>query len=154
MNRFLAVFASGLLFALGLGVSGMTQPDKVLAFLDVAGKWDPSLAFVMVGAIGTYAVLSRLIQRRSRPVFEASFSLTNMSGVDRRLLGGAALFGGGWGLAGYCPGPAIVSVVTLQTSSLVFVGSMLAGMFAFGFLEPKSRGISLPVTISSDNAAE
>ena len=145
MARFIAVFVSGLLFALGLGISGMTQPAKVLAFLDVTGKWDPSLAFVMVGAIGTYAVLSRLTQRRARPLFEPSFAAFSSKDIDGRLLGGAALFGAGWGLVGYCPGPAIVSLATGQTASLVFVGTMVGGMYVSRFFEPKPIDISLPV---------
>lgn len=147
MKRFVAVLISGLLFALGLGMSGMTQPAKVLAFLDVTGNWDPSLAFVMVGAIGTYAVLSRLARRRERPLFEPSFSALSSKGIDARLFGGAALFGAGWGLIGYCPGPAIVSVATGHTASLVFVAAMTFGMFVSRYFEPKSIDISLPVAI-------
>lgn len=112
-------FAAGLVFAIGLGVSGMTQPTKVIGFLDVAGAWDPSLAFVMLGAIAVHAVFVRRLKRASAPPPNA---------VDARLLVGAALFGMGWGIAGFCPGPALVSLITLAPASLAFVTSMLAGM--------------------------
>jgi uncharacterized protein len=123
-----AAFAAGILFALGLGVGGMTQPARVLAFLDVAGSWDPSLAFVMAGAVGVYAAVFRLINRRSRPLLAPVFSIPTRRDVDPRLVCGAALFGIGWGLAGYCPGPGIVSLVTGRAEVVVFLTAMMAGM--------------------------
>lgn len=128
MTTWVSAFLAGALFALGLGVGGMTQPSKVLAFLDVAGRWDPSLAFVMTGAVTVYGALFRLIRRRPRPVLSPAFSLPARRDVDLRLMTGAALFGMGWGLAGYCPGPGIVSLATGATPALVFVTAMLAGM--------------------------
>ena len=113
MRAFAAAAFAGILFALGLGLGGMTDPSKVVGFLDVAGSWDPSLAFVMAGALGTYSPLRALIQRRKRPVLAPTFPPPGKkTGVDARLLTGAALFGIGWGLLGDRPGPALVSVAT------------------------------------------
>nr|WP_306663484.1 DUF6691 family protein [Myxococcus sp. CA039A] len=122
---------AGLLFALGLGLGGMTDPAKVVGFLDVAGSWNPSLAFVMAGALGTYALLRRLILRRAQPVFADRFPAPPQADVDGRLVAGSALFGIGWGLSGYCPGPALVSLPVGGTTVLLFVGAMLVGMGAF-----------------------
>jgi uncharacterized membrane protein YedE/YeeE len=135
----LVVFAAGLVFAIGLGFSGMTQPSKVIAFLDVFGAWDPSLAFVMGGAIGVHALFAwRANSSRGSlartPQFADRFVLPEARGVDARLLAGAALFGVGWGIAGYCPGPAVVSLVTLAPETLGFVGAMVAGMMAYALL--------------------
>lgn len=122
---------AGLLFALGLGLGGMTDPAKVVGFLDVAGRWDPSLAFVMAGALGTYALLRPFILRRTRPVLAERFPPPSQAPVDRRLIAGAALFGTGWGMSGYCPGPALVSLPVGGTTVLLFVGAMLVGMGVF-----------------------
>lgn len=121
-------FLSGALFAVGLGVAGMTNPAKVMAFLDVSGAWDPSLAFVMIGAIAVYAVAFRLAVRRPAPVLAEAFSLPRRSDLDAPLILGAGLFGAGWGLAGYCPGPAITSLATGAPGVFLFVASMVAGM--------------------------
>ncbi|MBX3206109.1 MAG: YeeE/YedE family protein [Labilithrix sp.] len=128
----LIAFGCGLLFAIGLGLAGMTSPAKVLAFLDVtSAAWDPSLAFVMAGAIGVHFVFARRAVAANaagrRPVAGTRFFLPEPKAVDRALLGGAALFGAGWGLGGYCPGPALVAFVVTPVS-VVFVGAMLAGM--------------------------
>ena len=131
----LAAFVAGVVFALGLGVSGMTRPGKVLAFLDVTGRWDPSLAFVMLGAIGVYAPLSRLVLRRRTPVCAAVFALPTRRDIDARLLAGAAVFGVGWGLAGLCPGPAVTALASGKTTALAFVAAMVAGMAAAHALE-------------------
>lgn len=122
-------FLCGLVFAFGLGIGGMTQPAKVIGFLDVFGAWDPSLAFVMGGAVATHAILRRLVMRRTAPVLEASFSLPTLTSIDGRLLGGAALFGVGWGIAGFCPGPALVATGAGARAAIVFSAAMLAGMF-------------------------
>jgi len=121
-------FAAGVLFAIGLGVSGMTQPDKVTSFLDLFGAWDASLAFVMVGAIAVYAVLHRLIARRTGPLFDTRFHLPTRKDLDSRLILGASVFGMGWGLAGYCPGPGLVSAAAGGLSAVAFVASMALGM--------------------------
>lgn len=128
MTRMTAAFLAGALFALGLGIGGMTQPARVIGFLDVAGRWDPSLAFVMAGAVLTYGALFRVIRRRARPLLTPVFSIPTRRDIDGRLVIGAALFGIGWGLAGYCPGPGIVSLAAGTTPVLVFVTAMLAGM--------------------------
>jgi len=129
MTRFrgLDALLSGFVFAVGLGVAGMTRPAKVQAFLDVRA-WDPSLAFVMAGAVGITALLYRVIRRHRRPEVAARVA-PRRGPIDRALVLGAVLFGVGWGLVGYCPGPAMVSLPTLDREAWVFVLAMLAGMF-------------------------
>jgi uncharacterized membrane protein YedE/YeeE len=117
------------LFGIGLLVSGMSDPAKVLNFLDVLGNWDPSLAFVMGGAVAVTLVGYPLLGRRSRPQFAVSFQMPGRTEVDSSLLGGAALFGLGWGIGGFCPGPAWTSLSGLAPGALVFFVSMLAGMW-------------------------
>jgi len=124
----LRAFFIGLLFAAGLGLSGMTLPAKVIGFLDLFGAWDPSLALVMVGAIAVYAVGFRLKLRREAPVFAQAFRVPTRRDIDPRLLGGATLFGAGWAIAGFCPGPGIVTAATGATASVVFVLAMIGGM--------------------------
>ena len=126
--RVLSSLVAGALFGVGLLTSGMVRPDKVLGFLDVAGQWDPSLAWVMVGAIGVHLLLRRLILRRSRPLLGASFYQPSTHRIDGRLIVGAAIFGVGWGLGGYCPGPSLVTAATGTLSPVLFVGGMLLGM--------------------------
>ena len=123
-------FLAGLLFGTGLIVSGMVDPAKVQGFLDVAGHWDPSLAFVMAGAVTTAAIGYRLALRRPKPLLAESFSLPSIRGVEPRLVIGAAIFGIGWGLAGLCPGPAITSLGIGSPGVFAFVPAMLAGMTA------------------------
>lgn len=136
MGALLAVFGCGVLFAVGLGVSGMTDANKVIGFLNFAGEWDPSLAFVMAGAIGVHMPLIRWIKKRTQPVFGAIFHLPTRQDMDWRLLGGSAIFGAGWGLGGFCPGPGIVSTMSLLPSALVFTGAMLLGMKLVQLLAP------------------
>ncbi|CAM2176332.1 putative transporter PD_1893 [Paraburkholderia sacchari] len=133
--RNLVAFASGLLFGLGLIVSGMANPAKVLAFLDLAGRWDPSLAFVMAGAIAIAGIGFRLARGRSTSVLGAPMQLPTASRIDRRLIAGALVFGAGWGLAGFCPGPALVSAASGQPRAWLFVAAMLAGMALFAVFE-------------------
>jgi uncharacterized membrane protein YedE/YeeE len=134
----LLVFIAGAVFAVGLGISGMTDANKVINFLNPLGQWDPSLAFVMVGGIGAHLATHRLILRREQPLFAAAFSTATATGIDKRLLAGAGLFGMGWGLGGFCPGPGIVSAVALGTEAMVFVGTMVGGMVLFHLLDRKS----------------
>ncbi len=131
MPRVLAAFLAALLFGLGLGISGMTLPSKIIGFLDIAGQWDPSLLFVMVGAIAVHAVSYRLIMRRSGPVLAPKFQVPSRREIDWRLVFGAAIFGAGWGLGGFCPGPALVGLVTLRSEVVVFVASMVGGIFLY-----------------------
>jgi uncharacterized membrane protein YedE/YeeE len=127
MKKSAVAFLSGAIFAIGLGVSGMTRPAKVLGFLDVTGAWDASLAFVMLGAIGLGVVGYRLVLRRGGPVLGGELDVPRRQDVDRRLLLGAAIFGVGWGLAGYCPGPALVSLASGHVGVIAFVAAMIAG---------------------------
>jgi len=126
-RRWLAI-AYGLLFAVGLALAGMVQPEKVTAFLDVLGDWDPSLAFVMVGAIGVYAVGRRLVTGWPRPLLAPEFSSPTPTRIDGRLIAGAILFGVGWGLGGLCPGPALVALGAGTRAAVWFVPAMVAGM--------------------------
>ncbi len=141
MKAVVAGGVSGLLFALGLGLGGMTDLTKVRAFLDVTRDWDPSLAFVMGGALAVFVPLRWLIRRRlSRPVFNPTFAANNESPIDARLLGGAALFGVGWGWAGLCPGPAIVNLASGTPQIAAFLVAMLAGMLLVQQVELRLRG--------------
>jgi uncharacterized protein len=138
--KLLVNVVAGVLFGIGLAISGMADPEKVLNFLDLTGTWDPSLAFVMVGAIAVTALGFALVTRRSAPVLEARFELPAKSPVDIRLVTGAAVFGIGWGLGGYCPGPAIASLALGASGTLVFVPAMLAGIALAEFLRLRSKG--------------
>ena len=120
---------SGILFGLGLTVSGMSDPAKVLGFLNVTGAWVPDLIFVMGGAVVVTLVLTPLVLKRTAPLLASTFSLPTKQIVDRRLVGGAVLFGIGWGLSGYCPGPGLISLLYGYQTTLVFCLAMFAGMF-------------------------
>ncbi|WP_159917723.1 DUF6691 family protein [Pantoea sp. 18069] len=134
-----AALLAGLVFGLGLIVSGMANPAKVLGFLDVTGDWDPSLAFVMGGAIAIGMVAFALAGRRSSSLLGAEMRLPSKRSIDRRVLAGSALFGIGWGIAGFCPGPALVSLGMGEVKGLVFVAAMLVGMGIFEFFERRKR---------------
>jgi hypothetical protein len=127
--KLVTAFVSGLLFGIGLVVSGLANPAKVQNFLDLAGTWDPSLALVMAGAVAVTAIGYRLAWQRGSPLFEANFQLPLAAAIDARLLAGAAIFGIGWGLGGFCPGPALVALTELGGSKVAFVAAMLAGMW-------------------------
>ena len=135
----IASLLSGLVFGLGLIVSGMANPAKVLGFLDLAGAWDPSLALVMAGAIAVGLVAFGVAKGRTRSLLGAEMKLPTSRQIDRRLVGGSLLFGIGWGIAGYCPGPALVALGMGQLKALVFVAAMLAGMALFELLERRRR---------------
>ena len=126
--RELAAGICGLVFGAGLLVSGMTNPQKVLGFLDVAGTWDPTLAFVMGGALAVNAVGFALTRRRPRPLFAETFALPTLRDIDRDLIVGGAIFGVGWGLVGLCPGPALASLLRGELPIYAFVAAMIAGM--------------------------
>jgi len=138
MRSALVSFFAGLVFAIGLGIAGMTKADKVIGFLEVAGDWDPSLALVMVGAIGTHAILRRFILGRSGPVFGGHFRLPKRHDIDGSLVGGAALFGIGWAIGGYCPGPGIVSVAGGSIDAVVFVATMTAAMVTWQAIQAQA----------------
>ena len=143
--QILSTFIVGVLFGLGLVVSGLINPAKVLNFLDFAGTWDPSLAFTMAAAIATTAIGYRFVFRRRAPLLGGSFQLPAASDIDARLIGGAALFGIGWGLIGFCPGPAIAALSSGATSTIIFVGAMLAGMaLARALDKPSARLAAQP----------
>ena len=127
---------SGVIFALGLAVSGMTQAEKVVGFLNFFRGWDPSLMFVMGGAIAVHAIAWRLIKRRPSPLFSARFLVPTRRDLDARLLIGAAIFGVGWGLGGFCPGPGIASLPTGAPTAVAFVLAMLTGSLATARVEP------------------
>lgn len=131
MLRVIVALAAGLLFGLGLTVSQMINPAKVIAFLDITGDWDPSLAFVMAGAISIAAIGLAFGKRRQAPVCAPEFVEPTKKAVDGRLVLGAVLFGTGWGLVGYCPGPALASLAFGGVSTAVFLVSMLIGMVVF-----------------------
>ena len=128
-------FAAGLIFGIGLIVSGMTDPSKVIGFLDLAGRWDPSLAFVMAGAIAVGLVGHRLARRRATAFFGGALQLPAARQIDGRLVLGSAVFGVGWGLGGFCPGPAVVSAGAGQDKAVVFVLAMLVGMAIYEIAE-------------------
>ncbi|MDQ3303285.1 MAG: YeeE/YedE family protein [Actinomycetota bacterium] len=134
MLRILVNLFAGALFGLGLAVSGMVDPAKVIGFLDVAGDWDPTLAFVMGGALLVTIPAFRLIFKRPRPVRADEFELPTKKDLDARLLGGSALFGVGWGLSGFCPGPAVTALATGLTPVFAFVVAMLAGMAIYKWI--------------------
>lgn len=149
-QNFLAFILGGV-FALGLGLSGMTLPSKVIGFLDLAGDWDASLALVMLGAVLVYSVGYRLVRQRAKPLFAERFWLPIKREVDAPLLVGAGIFGVGWGLAGYCPGPAIVTAASLNSEAITFVLAMLLGMFghrAFVRLKARTPKLSPPTNTS------
>ena len=143
MLRAVSAAACGALFGAGLAVSQMANPAKVIGFLDVAGNWDPSLLVVLVSAVAVTAIAFRFVPRMRRPVFDQTFEQPARENIDVRLAGGAALFGVGWGLAGYCPGPGIVAVGRLAPDAVVFLAMFLAGSWLYRFaLMP--RGDRIP----------
>ena len=135
MQHRISEFLVGLLFGLGLILAGMTDPSKVLGFLDLAGRWDPSLALVMGGAILVGLGAFAMAKKRTTTFFGGAMHLPSSSDIDKRLIVGSLLFGAGWGLAGFCPGPAIVSLGAGQPKAVVFVVAMLLGMVVFETLE-------------------
>lgn len=139
MKTGLASLVVGFIFAIGLGISGMTQPEKVISFLDIFGNWDPSLIFVMGGATLVHFVTYRLIRKRNSPLFSTQWYVPTKTEITPALLVGAFLFGIGWGLAGYCPGPAVTSLASFEAGPLVFVVSMLIGMFLFRQVDQKLK---------------
>lgn len=142
MNKFVSILGAGLLFGLGLAISGMTHADKVLGFLDVTGDWDPSLLLVLGGAVGVSVVAFHFILRRKAPVLEFEFRLPSVKDIDGPLVAGAAIFGIGWGISGYCPGPAIASLAAPTWETWVFIPAVLLGAFLqrLTTISPKDAG--------------
>jgi len=134
MKALLTSFISGMVFALGPGISGMTRPIKVIGFLDFFGAWDASLAFVMIGAIAVYFIAYHWSRKMPSPLLAADFSLPRRGDLDANLILGAAIFGAGWGLGGFCPGPALTSVASGAPAVLIFVAAMVVGMYAHTWL--------------------
>ncbi len=137
MKLTIITFLSGVLFAVGLSISGMTMPSKVIGFLDIAGDWDISLMFVMVGAISVYTFVFHVIKPQMiKPFFSDQFKLPTRTEIDLPLVVGSAFFGAGWGLGGFCPGPVLASAALLNTNVLVFIGTMFVGMYVGMALQP------------------
>ena len=128
MSKLVSLFC-GIIFGIGLVISQMINPAKVLGFLNLFGEWDPSLAFVMIGALIVSSPLFHLFKNREKPIFSSSFSISNKKEIDKKLIFGSILFGAGWGLVGLCPGPAITSIALLNVSSAIFVVSMFIGFY-------------------------
>jgi uncharacterized protein len=130
MNNFI-IFFCGCLFAFGLGMSGMTDPKKVIGFLDITGDWKPTLAFVMIGAIGVHSLLYFFIKKLHSPLLASNFSFPRSKDIDGALILGSIIFGVGWGIGGYCPGPALATLGGVIYSPFIFTGAMLIGVFLF-----------------------
>jgi uncharacterized membrane protein YedE/YeeE len=128
MSKLASLFC-GLIFGIGLVISQMINPAKVLGFLNLFGEWDPSLAFVMIGALIIFSPLFHLFKNKEKPIFSSSFSISNKKEIDKKLITGSILFGAGWGLVGLCPGPAITSIALLNMSSVTFVIAMFVGFY-------------------------
>lgn len=154
MKRVLAALVAGVVFSLGLGVAGMTDPANVMGFLDFTGEWKPALAFVMGGAILVHSTSRWFVLRRQAPVLEPAFSVPGPSPVDARLLAGSALFGVGWGLSGYCPGPAFTSLAAGTVDALTFVAAMLLGMWLFAFVERRRTARAEANTVSTSDTVD
>jgi uncharacterized membrane protein YedE/YeeE len=137
--RFLVIYLIGVIFGTGIVLSGMSNPAKVINFFDVAGTWDPSLAFVMGGALIVTAIGYRLVFGRQRPIFEGRFNLPTARNLDARLIGGSAVFGIGWGIAGFCPGGALPALGTGTPDVFIFAAAMIAGIFGAKYLQSLSR---------------
>src|SRR5262245_58567931 len=143
MREILAALLTGFLFGLGLCIAGMTDPAVIQGFLDIACQWNPTLLFVMAGGVTVTFIGYRLVFPRARPLFAAKFTLPTASEIDWPLLSGAGIFGIGWGLAGYCPGPAVVSLASGRGAVVLFVLSMLVGMMSVRWMRTQ-RSATMP----------
>jgi len=138
MKQVLVALVSGIIFGIGLSLSQMINPNKVINFLDISGQWDPSLAFVMMGALIVTFISFRLILKKPDPILEESFHLPKRTDIDKALLAGAAIFGIGWGMSGYCPGPAVAGIGSGNIEAIVMVASIYAGFFFQKWLANRS----------------
>jgi len=134
MNKIFSLL-SGSIFGIGLTVSSMTNPAKVIGFLNITDKWDPSLMFVMIGAIAISAPFFYLLRNKSKPFFDLNFETPNITIIDKKLILGASMFGIGWGMVGFCPGPAIASLALLKPLSIIFVIAMASGFYMSKFVK-------------------
>lgn len=139
MKNSLASLVVGFVFAIGLGLSGMTQPQKVIGFLDLFGQWDPSLIFVMVGAIIVHFVTYKLIRKKASPLLSTHWHVPTKKEITPALTIGAFIFGVGWGLGGFCPGPAVVSLASFDKMPVIFIVSMVLGMYLFKLVDKKLK---------------
>ena len=137
MRALASALGAGFLFGIGLWVSGMANPKKVLGFLDITGDWDASLMLVMGGAVAVTVIVFPFILKRGKPFLQETFNLPQKKDIDFPLVAGSAIFGIGWGIAGYCPGPALTALSTLSVESIVFVAAMLAGGWLHRLLRPE-----------------
>lgn len=137
MNKIIVALVTGTIFGFGLSLSQMVNPVKVQDFLDIAGRWDPSLAFVMMGALAVTLISFRWVLKRPHPLFEDGFHITHKTAIDKPLILGALIFGTGWGMTGYCPGPAIAGLGLGNLEALVMVGSIYAGFFSQRYIAQK-----------------
>lgn len=137
MKKYISSLIVGILFGIGLAVAGMTDPANVVGFLDLFGDWKPQLALVMVGAIGVHMVAYRIKKHKTSPFFDEQYLIPTNRKIDKKLLGGAAIFGIGWGLAGYCPGPAITALASGSSQAFTFFAAMVLGMYAHYFYDKK-----------------
>jgi len=137
MNKLVSLI-SGIIFGVGLVISEMINPEKVLGFLDLFGNWDPSLAFVMIGALIVSSPLFHIIKKKEKPIFAENFNYSNNKSINNKLILGSAIFGAGWGLIGLCPGPAISSIALLNINSIAFVAAMFVGFYLAKFFKLSS----------------
>lgn len=154
MREKVLALLSGLLFGLGLGISQMIDRERVLGFLDITGQWDPTLAFVMGGAVLVTLISFRFVLQRPHPIFAIKFHLPTRSDIDRDLLLGAGLFGIGWGIAGYCPGPALTAAVLGIANPFIFVAAMIAGSVFYKAIAPTLRPSPNPTLDSSTTSTK
>jgi len=146
-------FLSGLLFGFGLIVSGMANPAKIIGFLDLSGRWDPSLALVMAGAVAVGVCAFFVAGRRTRSLLGAQMQLPAARRIDARLVGGGLVFGVGWGIAGFCPGPGLVALGMGEAKAAAFVAAMLVGMWGFEWIEKRRRQAAIPAPQSLEDYA-
>lgn len=148
MRIFIAIIA-GLLFGFGMGLSQMMDPARAIGFMDIAGVWDPTLLFVLPGALLVTIIAFRLIFRRSRPFLDTKFYVPTRRDIDRPLIMGAAIFGIGWGISGYCPGPAVSGLTLGTVNPYIFLVSLVAGSFAYTWFSARGQGTPKPAPVSS-----
>lgn len=151
MVKHIVGLLTGLIFGFGLALSGMTQPETVLGFLDVAGRWNPSLLFVLGGAVGVTAISFRFILRRKKPVLDSRYYFSDETHIDRLLVSGAVLFGVGWGIGGYCPGPAVTLIAAPSWELWAFLPAMLLGIFLQKFWSARREGKAVVIEVAEQN---